>query len=109
MENTLETLENFGQLNNENLIKSIYQYGYEIPSKIQQIGIPQFLKNVNCIIQSNSGTGKTGCFIIGGLSIIDIEDYSTQILIITNTRELAEQIYDVGNNLSLYLNISIGL
>jgi len=34
MENNIEELENFGQLNNEDLITSIYQYGYEIPSKI---------------------------------------------------------------------------
>ena len=109
MENNIEELENFGQLNNEDLITSIYQYGYEIPSKIQKIGIPQFIKKKNCIIQSNSGTGKTACFVIGSLYNINKEDKSLQIIVITNTRELAEQIYEVSKNLSLYLKISIGL
>ncbi len=105
----IEELENFGQLNNEDLITSIYQYGYETPSKIQRVGIPQFMKNSNCIIQSNSGTGKTACFVIGSLYNIDRNLKSLQVVIITNTRELAEQIYDVSKNISLYLNISIGL
>jgi len=34
MENNIKELENFGELNNEELITSIYQYGYETPSKI---------------------------------------------------------------------------
>lgn len=105
----LEELENFGQLNNEDLITSIYQYGYETPSEIQRIGIPQFMKNKNCIIQSNSGTGKTACFVIGSLYNLNKDLKQLQVVIITNTKELAEQIYQVAKNISLYLKISIGL
>jgi superfamily II DNA/RNA helicase len=34
MDTEIEELDNFGQLNNEDLITSIYQYGYETPSDI---------------------------------------------------------------------------
>lgn len=105
----IDELDNFGQLNNEDLITSIYQYGYETPSDIQKVGIPQFMKNKNCILQSNSGTGKTACFVIGSLYNMDKNQKNLQVVIVTNTKELAEQIYQVSKNISLYLNISIGL
>ena len=102
-------LNNFDDLNNYNLLKSIYEYGFELPANIQKISIPAFMNNKDCIIQSNSGTGKTACFVIGSLCVVDPLDTNLQILIITNTRELAEQIFDVSVNLSKYLELSIGL
>ena len=102
-------LNSFDELNNEKLIKSIYQYGFEEPANIQKISIPIFMSNKDCIIQSNSGTGKTACFVIGSLYVVDSNNTDLQIVIITNTRELAEQIFDVSVNLSKYLELSIGL
>ena len=43
-------LNSFDELNNENLIKSIYQYGFEEPANIQKISIPAFMSNKDCII-----------------------------------------------------------
>ena len=45
---------------NDNLKKGIYAYGWENPSKIQEIGIMPVINGKDCIIQAQSGTGKTG-------------------------------------------------
>ena len=55
----------------DNLKKSIYAYGWEKPSKIQEVGIMPVIDGNDCIIQAQSGTGKTGTFCISCLSMID--------------------------------------
>jgi len=73
------------------LLRGIYSYGFENPSPIQQKGIiPLFNKN-DVIAQAQSGTGKTGCFTIGTLQLIDTDVKSTQAIVISPTRELSIQ------------------
>ena len=43
------------------------------------------------IAQSQSGTGKTAVFSIASLQSIDMSTTDTQVLILSPTRELAEQ------------------
>lgn len=47
------------------------------------------------IAQAQSGTGKTGTFSIGALSLLDINDKTTQVLILSPTRELSKQTANV--------------
>lgn len=73
------------------LLRGIYSYGFENPSPIQQKGIiPLFNKN-DVIAQAQSGTGKTGCFTIGTLQLINTDIKSTQAIVISPTRELSIQ------------------
>ena len=44
------------------LKKGIYSYGWEKPSKVQEVGIAPVIEGKDCIIQAQSGTGKTGTF-----------------------------------------------
>ena len=104
-----ETIHNmsFENLNlSDNLLRGIYSYGFEKPSRIQNLSIQIFNSGKDLIAQSQSGTGKTGAFTIGLLNNIDLELKRTQYIIIAPTHELAKQIYDVIQNLSKYMNIT---
>ena len=90
---------------NENIMKGIYNYGYERPSPIQRVGIKPIIDGNDIVIQSHSGTGKTATFIIGLLQRIDPALSSTQCIIISNTRELSDQTFKVFNSLSRFTNI----
>jgi translation initiation factor 4A len=47
----------------QELLRGIYAYGFEKPSKIQQRAIvPIISSNRDVIAQAQSGTGKTGTF-----------------------------------------------
>lgn len=81
------------------LLRGIYAYGFEHPSSIQKKAIPAILKKKDIIAQAQSGTGKTGAFTIGTLGQIDITKKNIQGLILSPTRELSKQIYDVLNNI----------
>jgi len=87
-----------------NLIRGIYSYGFEKPSPIQQKAIKPLIEKNDIIAQAQSGTGKTGCFTISSLYLIDYNKEDTQIIIMAPTRELAEQINKVVLNISQYLS-----
>ena len=90
----------------DNILRGIYGYGFENPSPIQKLAIKPMIEGRDMIIQSHSGTGKTGTFIIGILSNIDESYKGTQAIVIAPTRELANQIFNVYKNLSRYCKIS---
>jgi translation initiation factor 4A len=80
----------------EELLRGIYSYGFEKPSKIQQKAIvPIISTNRDFIAQAQSGTGKTGTFTIGCLQLLDFESKDLQCLMLAPTRELAQQIHKV--------------
>ena len=74
-----------------NILRGIYSYGFEKPSVIQQKAIKPIMQGRDIIAQAQSGTGKTATFSIGALSLIDMEKNSTQVLILSPTRELTSQ------------------
>ncbi len=98
-------IENWDDLPNikEELLRGIYSYGFESPSPIQKKAIlPIFNKN-DVIAQAQSGTGKTGCFAIGILNMIDPSLNNTQALVITPTRELSFQIKKVIDSIGVMI------
>ena len=96
-------------LNNDNLLRSIYSYGFENPSPIQSKSIPIIKSGKDLIAQAQSGTGKTGAFSIGILNSITTDSNHIQKLILAPTHELAKQIMDVLHALSQYMKIKIEL
>ena len=92
---------------NDDLLRGIYSYGFEKPSKIQYKSLPIFNSGKDMIAQSQSGTGKTGAFSIGILNNIDTKMKKTQYIVLTPTHELAKQIYSVVENLGARMDISI--
>ena len=73
------------------LLRGIYSNGFENPSPIQRKGIIPIIKGSDVIAQAQSGTGKTGCFVIAGLEITDTTQNIIQFLILSPTRELSYQ------------------
>ena len=91
----------------DTLLRGIYSYGFEKPSNIQYKSIPIINTGKDIIAQSQSGTGKTGAFVIGILNNINISLKKTQYIIITPTHELAKQILKVIESLSSYMEVTM--
>ena len=70
------------------------------------MGIKPILLKRDIIAQAQSGSGKTATFSIGLLQNLDEKQFYTQILILANTRELAQQICGVINKLGYYMPIN---
>ena len=93
----------------DDILRGVYSYGFEKPSEIQKRGIVHMIKGRDIIAQAQSGTGKTATFTIGMLESLDLERNTTQVLIMSHTRELSQQIYNVIKNISKYMKININL
>jgi len=91
----------------EELIRGIFCYGFDKPSAVQQRAIIPIIKGRDVIVQSQSGTGKTAVFCLGSLQIIDLGVREPQVLILSPTRELAEQSQKVAMALGDYLNVQV--
>ena len=102
-----ESFEDMGL--KDNILRGIYSYGFEKPSEIQKRGIVKMIEGRDIIAQAQSGTGKTATFTIGMLESLNLELNNNQILIMSHTRELSHQIYNVISNISKYMKININL
>jgi len=89
---------------NSNILRGIFAYGFEKPSPIQQRAIKPIMECRDVIAQAQSGTGKTATFTIGALQRVNIADHSTQVLILSPTRELSTQTAKVISNLGSFMN-----
>jgi ATP-dependent RNA helicase len=97
----------FDAMNLKNdLLRGIYAYGFEKPSAIQQRAIRPIIRGRDVIAQSQSGTGKTGCFGISALQLLSENSRETQVLIMSPTRELAEQTAKVITALGDFMNVT---
>eukprot|EP00957_Ditylum_brightwellii_P146140 11126621-Ditylum_brightwellii.AAC.1 len=98
------------------LLRGIYAYGFEKPSAIQQRAIRPIVRGRDVIAQSQSGTGKTAVFGIASLQMLHVDGSKgggssrgsrgdPQVLILSPTRELAEQTQQVVSSLGDYMNV----
>lgn len=90
------------------LLKGIYEKGYDTPSPVQEEVIPVALERKNIIARAKNGTGKTGSFVIPILQLIKTNMNninSIQALILVPTRELALQISSTVKEIGKYLNV----
>eukprot|EP00388_Colpodella_angusta_P029849 GDKK01017824.1.p1 GENE.GDKK01017824.1~~GDKK01017824.1.p1 ORF type:complete len:404 (+),score=46.88 GDKK01017824.1:32-1213(+) len=91
----------------KDLLRGIYAYGFERPSAVQQRAVVPILSGRDIIVQSQSGTGKTCVFCLGALSVVNKTQRDTQVIMLSPTRELAEQSQSVCMALGEYMNISV--
>jgi Lhr-like helicase len=87
------------------LLKGIYAYGFEKPSAIQQRAIKPIVLGRDVIAQSQSGTGKTAVFSIASLQLLDQSSREVQVMVLSPTRELAEQSQKVMQSLGDFMNV----
>jgi translation initiation factor 4A len=90
----------------DNVLRGIYSFGYDKPSKIQRLAIVPIVKGRDMLAQSQSGTGKTGAFTIGTLANVDPTLQAPQVLVLVHTRELAQQHEKVARGIGQYLKVS---
>lgn len=101
-------VSSFDEMNlKPDLLKGIYAYGFEKPSAIQQRAIRPIVRGRDVIAQSQSGTGKTAVFSIAALQLLDETSRDAQVLILSPTRELAEQSQRVLQSLGDFMNVRI--
>lgn len=83
----------FNQLNlHPQLVQTVADLGYEVPTPIQTAIIPVMLTGQDVIGQAQTGTGKTAAFSLPILHNLTIGSGPVQSLVLTPTRELALQV-----------------
>ena len=92
---------------NEQVLRGVYSFGFEKPSPIQQRAIVPMMQGRDLLAQAQSGTGKTGTFIIGGISNINTELNEVQMVVIVPTRELADQITKVALGIGSFVGLRV--
>jgi len=103
--NDIKCIENWDDLDiHRNILRGIYAYGFEKPSPIQKQAITPMLAKKDLIAQAQSGTGKTGCFTVGTLAVIDTSIPQLQSILLSPTRELAMQTQKVLNSIGSFDN-----
>jgi len=104
----LKIYTSFEEMNlSENLMRGIFAYGFEKPSAIQTKGIMPISEGRDVLAQAQSGTGKTGTFVIGALSRIDESIKKPQVLVLVHVRELAIQITNVASALGDKMGVKV--
>ena len=88
-----ESTMTFDDLNlKKEVLQAVKYAGFTTPSPIQADAIPFVLAGRDMVAQAHTGTGKTAAF--GLPAINQIEGDGVQVLVITPTRELANQVSD---------------
>lgn len=91
----------------DDLIRAVAELGYERPTSIQQLVIPEAMSGKDILASAPTGTGKTAAFLLPACQFL--LDYprrqpgATRVLILTPTRELALQIFEQVKAISRYL------
>jgi ATP-dependent RNA helicase RhlE len=92
----------------ERLARAVVSLGYTTPTPIQKKTIPVIMEGLDLIGTAATGTGKTAAFMLPLLHLL-LQDQtrmrSPRILVITPTRELAEQIKDVTKSLGRHTTL----
>lgn len=106
IEGDVEVVENFDSMGlKDELLRGVYAYGFERPSAVQQRAVKPITSGRDVIAQSQSGTGKTAVFSMGILQMLDTTSSDTQALVLSPTRELAEQTQKVILALGDFMNV----
>ncbi len=98
-------MDNFKQTRlHPDILKSITEMGFETPTPIQAKTIPHLMSSAHDLIATaQTGTGKTAAFGLPSIHLTDVEDRSTQTLVLCPTRELCMQIAKDLTQFSKYI------
>lgn len=97
----------------EPLKRALKEHNFEFMTEIQAKSVPHLLKGKDVLAAAKTGSGKTLAFLVPAVDLL----YNVKFLprngagcvVISPTRELAMQIYDVLRNISKYVSQSIAL
>jgi superfamily II DNA/RNA helicase len=100
----------FSQLNlDQNINKALVACGYTTPTPVQAKAIPEILLGKDLVASAQTGTGKTAAFVLPALHHLATQAplKKPRILVLTPTRELADQITKAANKYGKYLRFNI--
>ncbi|KAK2405661.1 eukaryotic initiation factor 4A-10 [Trifolium repens] len=107
---TITTFEEMGF--KHDLLRGIYQFGFDKPSPIQQRAVVPIIQGRDVIAQAQSGTGKTSMIALTVCQLVDTSVREVQALIVSPTRELASQteriIRAIGDFVNIHAHACIG-
>lgn len=92
-----------------NIVAILDSLGYETPTPIQQAAIPQVLAGHDVMAGAQTGTGKTAAFalpLIQRYLTTETSDKAIRVLVLTPTRELAQQVHQSFVRYSQGLSLS---
>ncbi|CAN3357283.1 ATP-dependent RNA helicase Sub2p [Diutina catenulata] len=85
------------------LLRAIGDCGFEHPSEVQQVCIPQSILGTDVLCQAKSGLGKTAVFVLSTLQQLDPVPGEISTVVVCHTRELAYQIKNEYSRFSKYM------
>ncbi len=91
----------------DTLARLLYKNGIKTPTEIQRAAIPAIFKGRDIVGRSETGTGKTLAYLLPVMQRIRIDTENTQVLIMTPTRELAKQVFQVAGTFAKDMNIDV--
>ena len=92
------------------LVQAVRDMRYEQPTPVQAEAIPAVLAGRDLIATAQTGTGKTAAFLLPILhKLISEPRNTTRALVVTPTRELAQQIDDVMLGLAYHTGLRSGV
>jgi ATP-dependent RNA helicase DDX18/HAS1 len=95
------------------LKRALKEHDFETLTEIQAKSIPHLLAGKDVLAAAKTGSGKTLAFLVPALDTLYnvkfVPRNGVGALVISPTRELAMQIYDVLRNIATYLSQSIGV
>jgi ATP-dependent RNA helicase len=111
--NDVKVVNNFDKMGlKEDILRGLYAFGFEKPSAIQQRALIPIVNGRDVIAQAQSGTGKSSMIAIASCQSVDLRNNNIQILLLSPTRELAQQtekvVLAVGDFLSIKAHVCIG-
>ncbi len=81
------------------LIEAAQNAGWDQLMPVQSRALPYILAGRDLIVQSRTGSGKTGAFLLPLFKLIDPDVHGTQALVLVPTRELARQVEEAFQEL----------
>lgn len=91
----------------DELLEALYYMGFEKATEIQERAIPKILDGKDILACAQTGTGKTGAFLLPTLQKLAAgKSNKTECLIVVPTRELALQIDQELEGFSYYTQVS---
>lgn len=82
------------------LTEVLNKQGIKVATPVQEKAIPAIFKGRDVIAKSQTGTGKTLAYLLPFVQRIQTERDEVQALILTPTRELSKQVFDVLKSLA---------
>ena len=76
----------------EPIERALNKLGYTTPTEVQQKVLPVALANLDLLVKSQTGSGKTAAFAIPICEQLEWLENKPQALVLTPTRELAVQV-----------------